>query len=122
MVMGIAGACGRINLTSLSLFLPCQCCTASAQPWPESPRPWTKMTVAVWRPDGVNTMGAARRIDDDMVDGGAVEDDGGCRNARTELAAPWKPRLPHRNKMMIAISGTDRLVMLAMGHLDMNFV
>lgn len=80
-----------------------------------------KMTVAVWRPDGVNTMGAARRIDDDMVDDGVVEDDGGCRNARTELVAPWKPRLPHRIKIKIAISGTDRLTVLAMGHLDMNF-
>lgn len=119
MVMGIAGACGRINLTSLSLFLPCQCCTASAQPWPESPRPWMKMTVAVWRPEGVNTMGAARRIDD-MVDE-AVEEADGCRNARTELAAAGMLGLPYKNKMMAAISGTERLIMLTIDLVDMKF-
>lgn len=114
--MGIAGACGRINLTSLSLFLPCQCCTASAQPWPESPRPWMKMTVAVCRPEGVNTMGAARRIDDIME--GDADGDGGCANGRTARTVGML-RLPNRSNAIIAISGTMRLTVLAMDHLDM---
>lgn len=60
MVMGIVGACGRINLTSLSAGFDRHSCAASIHPWPLSPRPWIKMTVAVCLPTASMMMGAAR--------------------------------------------------------------
>ena len=48
-VMGFIGACGRMNLTWSSLWRRRQFSTTGAHPWPVSPRPWEKMTVAVCR-------------------------------------------------------------------------
>lgn len=46
-VMGITGALGKMNLTSSSLSRRRQFSTWNAHPWPLSPRPCEKMTVAV---------------------------------------------------------------------------
>jgi hypothetical protein len=62
--MGIEGACGSTNLTSSSLCLLLQFCTADAHPCPVSPSPWAKMTVAVCFWGAGNTSGAVRRIAD----------------------------------------------------------
>lgn len=84
MVMGICGACGKMNLISLILWRFLHISTASDQPFPVSPKPWTKMTVAVWRPTAGNTRGAILRIDEDdeaalivaVSDAVAVDEDG----------------------------------------------
>ena len=57
-VMGMAGAFGRTNLTWSSRWRLLQFSTADAHPWPESPRPWAKMTVAEWREIAGNESGA----------------------------------------------------------------
>jgi hypothetical protein len=49
-----------MNLTSSSFDRRRQFCTVSAQPLPVSPRPWTKMTVAVCRLAGGNSRGGKR--------------------------------------------------------------
>lgn len=59
-VMGMLGAWGRTNLTSSSFCRRRQFSTALAQPLPVSPRPWTKMTVAVWPAVAGKTRGALR--------------------------------------------------------------
>lgn len=57
----MAGACGSTNLTSSSRCRRRQFSTALAQPWPVSPSPWAKMTVAVCLLGAGNSSGAARR-------------------------------------------------------------
>lgn len=55
--MGMTGALGKMNLTSSSLSLLRQFSTWNAHPWPESPRPCEKMTVAVCVLTAGNTNG-----------------------------------------------------------------
>ena len=72
-----------MNLTSSRRWRRRQFSTAEAQPWPESPRPCTKMTVAVWRAVAGKRSGAARvsdiarqsctRSGGDRVGGGAID-------------------------------------------------
>lgn len=59
-VIGIEGAWGKMNFTSSSLSLCRQFSTAEAQPWPVSPRPWKKMTVAVCLEAAGKINGAVR--------------------------------------------------------------
>jgi len=76
--MGMTGALGKMNLTSLRFCLWRQRSTASAHPAPESPRPCAKMTVAVCRPLAGKMSGAALRTEDIvLVVVVAVVDDSG---------------------------------------------
>lgn len=65
MEIGICGACGKMNLISFNRCRFLQSSTASDHPWPVSPKPWMKMTVAVWRPMAGNTNGAILRMDEE---------------------------------------------------------
>lgn len=51
-----------MNLTSSNLCLRLQFSTADAHPYPVSPNPWMKMTVAVCLAAAGNNSGGARRI------------------------------------------------------------
>lgn len=69
------------------------------------------MTVAVCLPDGANTIGAARRIDD-MV---AEDEDDVCERNGRMLSG-----LPRRiNARMASSSGMRMLVVIVNVHLDM---
>lgn len=59
-------------MTSSSLCRRRQFSTAEAHPWPVSPKPWMKMTVAVWREAAGKTKGAMR-ADISIVDLGSRE-------------------------------------------------
>lgn len=87
MVIGMCGACGRMNLISFNRCPFLHIWTASDHPWPVSPKPWMKMTVAVWRPMAGNTKGATLRkgpVDEAAliaavsVPGGDESTDEGC--------------------------------------------
>lgn len=57
-VIGITGAFGKINLVSENFERRRQFSARSIHPAPSSPRPWTKMTVAVCLATAGTTNGA----------------------------------------------------------------
>lgn len=52
-----------MNLASFNLDRRLQFSTADAHPWPVSPNPWMKITVAVCLEAAGNTKGGSRRME-----------------------------------------------------------